>query len=169
MSEAAAPIVLAPFANERVREWPLANFHGFIEHGLKLGHSFAVTGTWAQRALANTLVRPFPADRVHNLCGTTTWPEMQALLRRAPFVVANNSGIAHLAADVGQWVLCIFAGSHSWMEWMPRGPKVVTVARMPSCAPCCSGECPNDLVCLTDVTPEFAYHTITASIANYDG
>jgi ADP-heptose:LPS heptosyltransferase len=165
----AAPIVLAPFANERIREWPLANFGAFIERGLRDGHSFAVSGTWAQRSLANTLVRPFPSDRVHNLCGTTSWGEMQQLLRHAPFVVANNSGIAHLAADLDQWVLCIFAGSHSWAEWMPRGRKVVTLARMPACAPCASETCPNGLVCMSEISGAFAYNEITSAIAEYDG
>jgi ADP-heptose:LPS heptosyltransferase len=160
MSAPGAPIVLAPFANERVREWPLSNFHRFIERGLKDDLTFAVSGTWAQRALANTLVQPFPADKVQNLCGTTAWKDMHHLLCRAPFVVANNSGIAHLAADLGQWVLCLFAGSHSWMEWMPRGPKVVTLARMPACAPCGRGECPNNRDCMVNLSADFAYNEI---------
>ena len=165
MNQVSGPIVVAPFANERIREWPLENFRGFIECGLRHGHTFSVSGTWAQRALANTLVRTFPSDRVQNACGTTSWVEMQEMLLRAPFVVANNSGIAHLAADLGQWVLCVLAGSHSWVEWMPRGPKVVTIARMPACAPCCASTCPNELTCLADVKPEFAFDTITSAIA----
>ncbi|MDR3429575.1 glycosyltransferase family 9 protein [Silvimonas sp.] len=168
MTDSNAPIIIAPFANERLREWPLANFHRFIELGLADGYSFAISGTWAQRALANTLVRPFPAHRVQNLCGTTDWREMQALLGRAPFVVANNSGIAHLAADLGQWLLCLFAGSHSWMEWMPRGPKVVTVARMPACSPCHSERCSNQRDCMVNLTGDLAYNEIISTIADYN-
>jgi ADP-heptose:LPS heptosyltransferase len=166
MSSAKAPIVLAPFANERIREWPLSNFQRFIECGLADGFTFAISGTAAQRALANRLVRPFPADTVHNLCGRTAWQDMNRLLREAPFVVANNSGIAHLAADLGQWVLCLFAGSHSWMEWMPRGPRVVTLARMPSCAPCCLSDCPNGRDCMVNLTGDFAYNEITTAISS---
>ena len=168
MTSRDAPIIIAPFANERIREWPLANFQRFIELGLADGYNFAISGTWPQRALANTLVRPFPSDRVVNFCGTTDWREMQTLLRRAPFVVANNSGIAHLAADLGQWLLCLFAGSHSWMEWMPRGPKVVTLARMPACAPCNSGRCPNQRDCMINLTADLAYSEIIATIADYN-
>ena len=165
MSGNLAPVVLAPFANERIREWPVENFADFIDCGLRDGKSFVVTGTWAQRALANKLVQPFPSDRVQNLCGITSWSEMMSLLADAPFVVANNSGIAHLAAELGRWVLCIFAGSHSWIEWMPRGPKVVTLARMPACAPCGSENCPNGRICMTDLKAQFAYATIN-SLAN---
>lgn len=167
ISAAYRPIILAPFANERIREWPLANFARFIECGLKDGHSFLVSGTQAQRPLANTLVRHFPADRVRNGCGTTTWQEMQALLRAAPFVVANNSGIAHLAAELGQWVLCLFAGSHSWIEWMPRGPRVVTLARMPACAPCGIGICSNSLDCMNNLGGDFAYNEMMAILQEH--
>lgn len=162
-----APIVLSPFANERIREWPLENFRRFIECGLEDGYTFIVSGTRAQRPLANTLVRHFPAGRVHNGCGTTTWDEMQVILRQAPFVVANNSGIAHLAAELGLWVLCVFSGSHSWIEWMPRGPKVVTLARMPACAPCERGICPNGRDCMVKLTGELAYTEITSTIQEH--
>ncbi|MBB2169634.1 glycosyltransferase family 9 protein [Gluconacetobacter aggeris] len=162
-----APIVIAPFANERAREWPLENFHEFIRCGLKDGYDFVVSGMRGQRPLANVLVRSFPADRVRNACGATTWREMQTLLRQAPFVVANNSGIGHLAADLGQWVLCVFSGSHSWVEWMPRGPKVVTLARMPACAPCERERCPNDRDCMINLRGSFAYAEMTAIIRDY--
>jgi ADP-heptose:LPS heptosyltransferase len=91
---------------------------------------------------------------------------MHRLLREAPFVVANNSGIAHLAADLGLWVLCLFAGSHSWIEWMPRGPRVVTLARMPSCAPCCLSECPVRRDCMANLSADFAYNEITTAISS---
>jgi ADP-heptose:LPS heptosyltransferase len=158
-------VVIAPFANERIREWPVENFQRLIALGLADGYSFAVCGTRAQRALANALVRPFSAERVRNLCGTATWAETSALLGKAAFVVANNSGIAHLAADMGQWVLCVFAGSHHWIEWMPRGARVVTLARMPACAPCCSPVCPNQHDCMVNLSGDFAYAQMTAAMS----
>lgn len=151
------PIIVAPFANERIREWPLENFKALIARGMEDGHDFVISGTQSQRTLANTLTKHFPANRVRNACGTTSWIEMQSLLRAAPLIVANNSGIAHLAADLGLWVLCVFAGSHSWVEWMPRGPKVITLARMPACAPCERGRCMNGHDCMVGLDGRFAY------------
>jgi len=162
-----APIVLAPFANERLREWPISHFRRFIEVGLEDNQRFVICGTLAQRALANELVRRFPSDWVENYSGVTSWPEMQSLLRAAPFVVANNSGVAHLAASMGQWVLCVFGGKHHWMEWMARGPKVVTITHMPNCSPCESPVCPNSLACLKDVDPEMAYFEIMTAKAQW--
>jgi hypothetical protein len=158
--EAARPVVVSPFANERVREWPIAHYRRFIERVL-CEHRIpvAIVGTRAQRARADELVRGFPYPAVVNACGRLSWHELVRLVDAAPYVVANNSGIAHLAAARGRWTLCIFSGSHSWVEWMPRGPRVVVVTRVTACAPCALGgdRCPNGLACMTDLAPDAAF------------
>jgi ADP-heptose:LPS heptosyltransferase len=161
-----APVVLAPFANERMREWPAENFTRFVSLGLEDGYDFVVNGTLAQRALANEIVRAFPASRVENRCGLTSWTEAHQQILAAPFVVANNSGIAHVAATAGKWLLCVFSGSHSWVEWMPRGPRVLTLTNMPVCSPCISPTCFNDLACLSAITPELAYASIRDAMSS---
>ena len=151
----AARIILAPFANDRSREWPEANFQRFIERGLQEGRRYEVLGTLSQRPMADSLVRPYSADKVTNLCGVIPWPEVKAKLSSAAFVVANNSGLAHVSAALGQWTLCVFSGRHSWIEWMPRGPRVVTLTKALSCSPCSLGSerCHNGVACMTDFGP----------------
>ncbi|MBY4640651.1 hypothetical protein K6L44_11785 [Gluconacetobacter entanii] len=161
-----APIVLAPFANERIREWPIENFQAFIECGLQDGRNFVISGTRPQRVRANVICRSFPAHRVQNICGTTTWSEMQSFLHDAPFVVANNSGMAHLAASRDLWVLCVFGGAHSYREWFPRGRRVVTLARRPICAPCANNICHNNYDCMANLSAEFAYNEIICAISD---
>jgi ADP-heptose:LPS heptosyltransferase len=155
-ADAAPPVVISPFANERVRQWPAAHFRELIEliwreHGLPS----LIVGARAQRASANAIVRGLSSEIVTNACGTTSWREVVAAVDAAPYVVANNSGVAHLAAARGRWTLCIFAASHSPLEWMPRGPFAVTVLRLPPCAPCSLGHdlCPNGVACMTDLSP----------------
>jgi ADP-heptose:LPS heptosyltransferase len=152
--DASPPVVISPFANERVRQWPAAHFHELIgmiwrEHGLRS----LVVGTRAQRVSANLIVRGLSSQIVANACGTMSWREVVAAVDAAPYVVANNSGVAHLAAARGRWTLCIFAASHSPREWMPHGPFVVTVVRRLPCAPCSIGSdlCPNGVACMTDL------------------
>lgn len=162
----AAPIILAPFANERMREWPTANFRQLIDCGLEDGRTFTVLGAMPQRALADDLVRRYPADLVVNACGVLSWGQAQERIKAAAFVVANNSGIAHLAAALDVWVLCVFGAKHSWIEWMPRGRKVVTLVRPPACSPCDSSYCPNDLTCLSGIDGQFAYAAIKRATAD---
>ncbi len=150
----APPVVISPFANERVRQWP--HFRELVEliwreHGLRS----LIVGTRPQRASGNLIVRGLSSEIVANACGALSWRELVAAVAAAPYVVANNSGVAHLAAARRRWTLCIFAASHAPAEWMPRGPFVVTVVRSLPCAPCAIGGdlCPNGVACMTDLAP----------------
>ncbi len=51
-------VVISPFANERVRQWPARNYRELIEIiGREHGSPVVVVGTREQRAAANDLVR----------------------------------------------------------------------------------------------------------------
>ena len=156
MGSVPAPVVISPFANERVRQWPASHFRELVdiiwrEHGLPS----VIVGTRAQRSLANDIVRGRSSERVANACGTMSWVELIAAVDAEPYVVANNSGVAHLAASRGNWTLCIFGASHAYNEWMPRGPLVVTVSIALPCSPCSLGtdRCPNGVACMVDLAP----------------
>jgi ADP-heptose:LPS heptosyltransferase len=150
------PVVISPFANERVRQWPSRHFRELIEiiwreHRL----TALIVGTRAQRAAANDIVRGLSSERVKNACGSMSWGEVMDAVDAAPYVVANNSGVAHLAAAQGRWTLCIFSASHAYNEWMPRGPFVVTVTKALPCSPCglATDRCPNGVACMVDMPP----------------
>jgi len=158
--EAAETVVVAPFANERVREWPIGHFRRYIELVLQSQPAqVLVVGTRAQRCRANELVRDFSAAEVVNACGTMRWTDLVASIDRATSVVANNSGVAHLAGSRNRWTLCVFASSHSWQEWMPRGRRVVVITRVVPCAPCeiATNPCPNRIACMNELAPEIAF------------
>jgi ADP-heptose:LPS heptosyltransferase len=164
----AAPVLISPFANERLREWPIVHYRRFIERlRRERAAPVVIVGTRPQRIRANEVVRGFPADQVANACGRLSWSELVRLVDAADFVVANNSGLAHLAAQRGRWTLCIFSGSHSYVEWMPRGPRVVVVSRITSCSPCEVGgsRCPNGVACMTDLQPDIAFDLFEAARA----
>ncbi len=150
------PVIVSPFANERVKEWPLRHFRELAEIiAREHGFPVAVVGTRAQRAAANDLVRSLSSEDVINACGVWSWADLAHAIDAAPYVVANNSGVAHLAASRGRWTLCLFAGSHAFNEWMPRGPNVVTMTMVLPCSPCGLGgeRCPNGLVCMAELLP----------------
>jgi ADP-heptose:LPS heptosyltransferase len=156
MAPELSPVVISPFANERVRQWPHGHFRELVdliwrEHGLPV----VIAGTRGQRALANEIVRGLSSERVRNACGTMSWAELVAAVDAAPYVVANNSGVAHLAAGRAKWTLCVFAASHAYNEWMPRGPLVVTIAKAVACSPCSVGLdfCPYGVACMVDLKP----------------
>jgi hypothetical protein len=84
------------------------------------------------------------------------WVDLVQAIDAAPYVVANNSAIAHLAASRARWILCLFAASHPYVEWMPRGSRVVTMLSDIPCSPCAidKGPCPNAFKCMNELRPK---------------
>lgn len=156
LAAGSAPVVISPFANERLRQWPWRHYRSLIEMIVReYGLPVVVVGTRGQRAAANEIVRGLSSEMVANTCGVWSWAELVAAVDAAPYVIANNSGVAHLAAARGRWTLCIFAASHAYNEWMPRGPRVVTLVKAVACSPCEMGteHCPNGVACMVDLEP----------------
>lgn len=154
-------IVIAPFSNSAIRDWPSDHFAELV--GVLLDRwedrngLIAIVGTSSQRPRANAIVRPYPADRVFNHCGRMSWPDVVVQLRAASCVIGNNSGIAHLAGSFGVPTVCIFGGSHQRMEWRPLGANVTLMSRTIGCSPCHldhGRNCPYGLACLREISPD---------------
>ena len=164
-------VVVSPFSNSVIRDWPAAHFTrmiGLLLPQLATDAMVRVIGTGGQRAGANAIVRPFPADRVVNDCGVLPWDDVLALLRSAACVIGNNSGIAHLAGMYGVPTVCVFGGSHQRSEWFPLGANVVVLSRVIGCSPCHldhNSSCPFDKACLREITPEEVASAVIGVIA----
>jgi ADP-heptose:LPS heptosyltransferase len=153
-------VIVSPFANERVRQWPSRYFRELIEIILREDAlPVAVVGSREQRTAANDIIRGLSSEWALNVCGRWSWAELEAAVEVAPYVVGNNSGVVHLAAARGRSTLCLFSGSHAFNEWMPRGPGVVVVMKPLPCSPCGPGDerCPNGLACLRELRPPEAF------------
>ena len=152
------PIVVAPFANSDIRDWPLGHFQTMIGQLIGLRpETVHVVGAQGQAIRARDLVRPLDPARVVNDCGRLDWQALNRLVRGAGCVIGNNSGIAHLAALAGIPTICIFGGAHQRGEWRPIGPQVVTLTRSLACSPCGlhdAADCPFGVACLDQISPD---------------
>ncbi len=150
-------VVVSPFSNSPIRDWPLSHYRRLV--GLLIQDEdvrVLVVGSASQWVSANEVVRGYPADRVVNSCGYIGWSDMLDQLGEADCVIANNSGLAHAAAAMGRRTLCVFGGSHSPYEWLPRGPAVTAVTKRVECSPCGldhEGACPFGVRCLQEIEP----------------
>jgi ADP-heptose:LPS heptosyltransferase len=164
-------IVISPFSNSSIRDWPLPHFKSLIELiESDLGIAAEIVGTKEQREVANILVRGRSSVFVQNSCGNYSWTELSKLIQTARLVIANNSGVAHLAATEGTPTICLFGGSHSLYEWMPRGPRVVVLAPRPSCSPCAKyrlEDCPYAQLCLRSLSPNIVFTQVKNLIHLY--
>ena len=152
-------IVIAPFSNNSLRDWPIGHFVSAIDLLLDQvggGWTVSLIGAPGQRLAAHEIVRTFPAARVRNECGRLSWAGMTDRVRAADCVIGNNSGITHLSREMGVPTVCIFGGSHQRTEWGPMGDNAVIVSRAIGCSPCHLyriAECPYGAACLHDIAP----------------
>jgi heptosyltransferase-2 len=167
-------VVVAPFSNSAIRDWPGTHFDGLI--GLLLEEPgidrIRVIGTASQRLGACEIVRRYSPARVVNECGRLPWGDVLQLLGRATCVIGNNSGVAHVSGAAGTPTVCVFGGSHDRREWRPRGSRVVVVSRTVGCSPCQldhGGVSPYGKACLKHVAPEAVRDAVRLVMAMENG
>jgi len=155
----AKQIVLSPFSNSELRDWGIANYARLV--GLLLGRTdcrIVLVGSSAQRGKLEAIAEKNARDpRITNVAGASDWSGTAAIVRAADLVIANNSGVAHLAAACDTPTLAIYSGSHQPQEWGPRGNNVHAVMALVPCSPCGYDkieECPNDHLCMKQIAPE---------------
>lgn len=152
-------IAVAPLSNSTVRDWPLDRYIRLI--GMLLAETdchIVLLGSRDQVTPLSHVCHAHESEpRLINLGGRLDWSELAAVLRRADLVIANNSGVAHLAAACGRATLAIYSGSHQPQEWGPRGESVRAVTAIVPCSPCGYESlelCPHDHRCMTLIEPE---------------
>jgi ADP-heptose:LPS heptosyltransferase len=152
-------IILAPFSNSAIRDWPAEHYRdliGLLLEDPEITGMIRLIGTAGHRLGVCEIVRPHPADRVTNECGRLAWSEVLATLRTAACVVGNNSGIPHVSGHYGTPTVCIFGGSHQRLEWRPRGRNTIVLSRVIACSPCQldhGNSSPFGKACLWEIEP----------------
>jgi heptosyltransferase-2 len=167
-------LVLAPGARYGPsKRWPAERFAATAEAWVQASgapgaaHVLLVGGAEdaAEVAAVRAASSPGPA-RVVALAGHTDLPALAGLLASADAVLANDSGVAHLAAALGRPTAVVF-GSTDPRWTAPRGPAVRVLVDPPSCAPCFRPACavPERYRCLRAIAPEDAARALAAAQA----
>jgi heptosyltransferase-2 len=142
------------------RRWPAERFVQTARRILASADMICVVvGTVEDRDAADHVTERL-GSRALNLVDSTSIRVLGAVLERCELVLANDGGVAHLAAAVGTPVVAIFGPSND-RAWRPLLGRVVA-ADLP-CRPCFYRDhgrgLPNGCAtreCLSQVTPEAA-------------
>lgn len=132
--------VVAPGASVVGRQWSIQSFASVAEKLYREKKWIPVLlGSANEVALCKELETELVATGCINLAGSTNLIQMVALIRRAKFVIANESGAIHIAAAVKTPSVCILGGGH-YERFVPYPAWVEACAPTPAvCAMACFG------------------------------
>ena len=156
-----SPVVaLAPGARWATKRWPASAFAAVATALREAGERILWVGDSADRARfaaeggAAALDPPDPGARWF----TGDLPATASALSRARAVVANDSGLLHLAAAVARPVVAVVASTHPGLGFAPAGPGHTVLVRDLGCQPCTlhgSARCPlGHHRCAREIVPD---------------
>jgi lipopolysaccharide heptosyltransferase II len=148
-------IALQPGARWLNKRWPVQNFAKAIHRlAQKFPEAhFAVLGGKDDLPLGETIAQAAP-EKVLNLCGKTSLPEMIEWVRRCDLLITNDTGPMHVAAALDKPLIALFGPT----EPRRTGPygQLENVLRLDlPCSPCLSSRCAIEETdkCLRDLSP----------------
>ena len=162
-----SPIIgFCPGAKHFTKQWP-------EEYWLKLctsvlentSCSIAVFGGPADRKLGQEL-ESVDSVQVRNLCGDFTLLETAAAMRQCSLVVANDSGLMHMATASSVPVVAIFGSTVRQFGFFPyNSPSAVLETEGLPCRPCThigKSHCPKGhFRCMTEILPAHVFNAMT--------
>jgi lipopolysaccharide heptosyltransferase II len=149
-------VVVLPGARWENKRWPAEYFRELVERMLTTTRDlcFKVLGSAADRALAQVITQACP-ERVQDLTGQTSLPEMVEWIRLSRLVISNDTGPLHVAAALGRPVVAIFGPTDAATTGPYQQRSDVLQNNGLSCVPCLKDRCTNSkpLECLRSLTP----------------
>jgi heptosyltransferase I len=134
-------ILLQPGARWLNKRWPIQHFSELVRSlAIKFPEAqFAVLGGKDDAPLGETIAQAAP-EKVLNLCGATSLPEMVEWVRRGDLLITNDTGPMHVAAALGKPLIALFGPT----EPHRTGPygQLENVLRLDlPCSPCLKSDC----------------------------
>ncbi len=151
---ASAPyILLNPWTSCQSRNYDSGRFAAAAVQLAETTNSpIVVTGVAKDRDRSGPLLEALSPHAI-DLIGTTTLPQLAALIANAQLVLTNNTSTMHLADATRTPSVVMFAGTEYESQWRPRHGPSRLLRRPTPCSPCYAFTCPYQLECL-DIPPE---------------
>lgn len=163
-------LVLCPGAEfGPAKRWPEGYYAQVAQQHLDEGWQVWIFGSGKDVEVANTIreqVNQLTRSNCHVLAGKTSLHDAIDLMALASRVIANDSGLMHVAAALNRPLVAVY-GSTSPLYTPPLAERVEIVHTDIACRPCFKRTCKyGHLKCLVDLAPEqvmAACHKLTQS------
>ncbi len=150
--------VIVPGARWKTKTWPAENF-GKLSALLPL--ETVVVGSRSDTIIADEIV-VLSGGKAISLAGKTDLKQLIEIMRKARFVVSNDSGPMHIAAALGVPVFAVF-GPTDPLRTGPYGKGHTIIKADVSCSPCFRKRC-DDMKCMQSLTVEKVYREIKSRL-----
>ena len=149
-----SPIGLLIGSVAKSRSVPLGKWIEIIKDKLADENRFAIIGGKRDAGNAQDIIAQVGNNKVISFCGEFTLRESIALISQCRVVIAADSGLGHIAADLGIPTISLF-GAGDPEKTRPMGNVVKIVTANVHCSPCGNNICTNTLepmTCLNTIT-----------------
>jgi len=127
-------VVLHVGANWPHKQWPSERFAALANRLSDQGGSVVLTGGPEDRRVIEAILPRF-APRPVVLAGTTTLRQLAACLERADLVVANDTGVLHIASALGRPTVGLYGPTSPTITGPLGDPRRNLVVHHPDCCP----------------------------------
>ncbi|MFN2501723.1 MAG: lipopolysaccharide heptosyltransferase II [Pyrinomonadaceae bacterium] len=144
--------------NSRAKRWPAPSY---ARLGIRLqtdaNATVVLVGSKDEVEVAYEVSKLMPHPPI-NLVGKTDLVQAMGVLDRVDLLVANDMGLAHIAAALGTKTLTIFGPTNAdTTRPFPEGAEVLRANV--ECSPCMLRNCPIDHRCMTEITVDAVFET----------
>jgi ADP-heptose:LPS heptosyltransferase len=148
--DAARYVCIHPGSQLPSRRWGAEHFAAVADALASDRYQVVITGTVDERALARSISAAMRHPAV-DLSGATTLGTLAVLIRHARLLVANDTGVSHIAAAVRTPSVIACCGS-DFRRWAPLDTQRHRVLHHPvACRPCAYKTCPIGHPCATGI------------------
>jgi ADP-heptose:LPS heptosyltransferase len=152
-----------------IRKWPLNNYATLVKRLLTDPELYVVLiGVASEKPDADYICNAVQDERVLNIVGKTTLPNLLHLFNLGTVLITNDSGPAHFAALTTIHTV-VFFGPETPQLYRPLGKNCTVMYANYACSPCVSGynqrrsPC-QDNVCLQHIGVEEVYSIVRARL-----
>ncbi|HEX6793474.1 MAG TPA: glycosyltransferase family 9 protein [Casimicrobiaceae bacterium] len=158
-------VCVHPGARLYTRRWPAEYFAAVAQDVVRRGFAVVLTGSSEEALITRRIARALPAGSFVDLAGHTKLGVFAAMLRHARLLVANDTGVSHVAAAlrVPSIVVCCGADPHRFAPLDHVLHEVLHHA-VP-CRPCAHVHCPIGHPCAQKLSPERVIARVDARLS----
>ena len=162
--DAARPLVaFAPGAEfGGAKRWPARHFAALGKAILAAAPStqIAVSGSPKDKEACAEVAAGLPGAAVFDLAGVTSLGEAIALIARTAAVVANDSGLLHIASALNRPAVALY-GPTDPDHAPPFSDMAASISLRLDCSPCKQRECPlGHQNCMVQMAPELVWSSL---------